>query len=321
MKITTQIDQAIAWLRRGGLVAFPTETVYGLGADASNPEAVGKIFAAKERPATHPLIVHLGNAQMIGMWAEEIPEIAWKLAERCWPGPLTMILHKRAHVLDAVTGGQSKVGLRVPAHPVAQALLQGFGGGLAAPSANKFTHISPTTAHAVFDELGDRVDCILEGGSCAVGLESTILDLTTPVPRLLRPGMLGVAELSEMMGVAIDLPLEVTTRVPGMHDVHYAPTTPAELWAAGELEARVTQLLLAKTSFAVMVYSETALPVDCRAMVRIMSRRADVYAHDLYHTLRTLDAQGYERILIEDVPAMAEWMAIRDRLNKACARR
>jgi L-threonylcarbamoyladenylate synthase len=193
------IQQAAQLLRKGRLVAVPTETVYGLGADATNPEAIKKIFAAKGRPADHPLIVHIPDASYLNAWAVDIPDSALILAERFWPGPLTLVLKKQPDVPLEVTGGQETIALRVPNHPVALNLLKVFGGGIAAPSANRFCRISPTQASHVAEELGDKVDLILDGGACQVGLESTIVDLSSGNPKLLRPGQIGKAEIEELL--------------------------------------------------------------------------------------------------------------------------
>jgi len=198
--MSVQIEKAAALLRQGELVAFPTETVYGLGADASNPEAVAKIFAAKGRPADHPLIVHIPGVEHLDRWAREIPETAFASAKAFWPGPLTLILKRQPNVPDAVTGGQDTVGIRVPGHPLALELLKAFDGGVAAPSANRFGHVSPTTAQHVHDELGSAVAMVLDGGPCRVGIESTIVNLTGPQSRILRPGMISAADLGRVLG-------------------------------------------------------------------------------------------------------------------------
>ncbi|MEK7737911.1 MAG: L-threonylcarbamoyladenylate synthase, partial [Pseudomonadota bacterium] len=203
-----QIAHAVTLLRAGELVAFPTETVYGLGADAANPAAVAKIFAAKGRPADHPLIVHLPSAEALDAWAREVPESARKLAAAFWPGPLTLILKRQPQVPDAVTGGQDTVGLRVPDHPLALALLKAFDGGrfrgIAAPSANRYGRISPTSAAHVRAELGAAVPLVLDGGDCQVGIESTIVDLSRGTPRLLRPGAIGAADIAHVLGANLD---------------------------------------------------------------------------------------------------------------------
>ena len=200
------IKAAVTILRAGGLVVFPTETVYGLGADAANAAAVRKIFAAKGRPADHPVIVHLASDRDLTRWASDIPPAVRQLAERFWPGPLTLVVRRAKSVSDEVTGGQDTIGLRVPSHPIAQALLNAFGGGIAAPSANRFGHISPTTVRHVREELGDRVDLILDGGACEVGIESTIVDVSGGTPVLLRPGRVSEEEIEAVLQVPLARP-------------------------------------------------------------------------------------------------------------------
>lgn len=230
------IARAAEILRQGGLAAFPTETVYGLGADASNPLAVAKIFAAKGRPQDHPVIVHLADAAQIEEWASAVPDAARTLAERFWPGPLTMILKRADGVNDAVTGGQDSVGLRVPAHPVAQKLLRAFGNGVVAPSANRFGHVSPTTAaHVEAEFMGNsaaNIAMILDGGPCEVGIESTIVDLSRGGCVLLRPGRISASQIEQAIGGVVEsngLRRETAPRASGMLDVHYAPNTPLHL--------------------------------------------------------------------------------------------
>ncbi|WP_133479922.1 L-threonylcarbamoyladenylate synthase, partial [Cognatilysobacter segetis] len=222
-------------LRAGGLVAFPTETVYGLGADARDPQAVAKIFAAKGRPADHPLIVHLPSAALLPRWAAHVPDAAQRLADAFWPGPLTIVLRRAAGVPDAVTGGLETVGLRVPRHPVALALLEAFGDGVAAPSANRYGRVSPTLAAHVREELDDRVDLVLDGGRCDVGIESTIVDLSGDAPVLLRPGAVTVAMLEGALGMPVRAAGEGATPAPGRKPSHYAPR--ARVLIAGEAEA------------------------------------------------------------------------------------
>jgi L-threonylcarbamoyladenylate synthase len=315
----TNITKAVEILQRGGLVAMPTETVYGLAADAKNEAAVRGIFKAKERPFDHPLIVHLAQAQQIEEWAREIPASVWRLAEQCWPGPLTLILKKQAHVLDIVTGHQDTIGIRIPRHPIAQALLQAFGSGLAAPSANKFTHISPTTAAAVQEELGDRIELILDGGDCVVGLESTILDMTSEKPRILRPGMLSVHYLSHIIEQPIHNASHYPerTRVPGQHHLHYAPVTRTRLMTMQEIQSYVQSTL---DRVAVITHSGVVLFERNHIHHVSISSEPAIYAHELYKTLRLLDQQRYECILVEAVPETEAWDGIRDRLSKATAR-
>ena len=224
---------AATLLRAGGVVAFPTETVYGLGAEISHPSAVRRVFEIKKRPVDHPLIVHFADASGLDHWAQQVPEQAWRLAKRLWPGPLTLILPRSRHVPESVTGGQETVGLRVPDHPVAQALLQELGPerAVAAPSANRFGRISPTTAAHVQAELGEAVDMILDGGPCRIGLESTIVGFEGKTPVILRPGSIPAEELADILGEPVVMPSAIrpTVRVPGALASHYAPATPLEL--------------------------------------------------------------------------------------------
>lgn len=334
------LDQAVALLQAGGLVAMPTETVYGLAADASNPTAVARIFAAKGRPADHPLIVHLPGADALSQWACDIPEAAWKLAQAFWPGPLTLILKRAPQVLDAVTGGQDSVGLRVPDHRLALALLRSFdaaqghtGIGLAAPSANRFGRISPTTAAHVHAELGERVDMILDGGPCTVGIESSIVDLTSGVPRLLRPGAISAAALSEVLGeeVLIAAPtisagglaatsagVDEVPRTAGSHAAHYAPRTVMELQRAEALVARCRHLLSLGRRVAVIALQSapsTSLPGACHWQQAPGNARD--YARGLYAKLRELDGGQYDVILVEQPPFDAAWAAVNNRLGRA----
>jgi len=312
------ITKAASILQSGGLVAFPTETVYGLGADASNAAAIRKVFQAKERPYDHPLIVHVATVTQLGDWAREVSPQVLQLARAFWPGPLTMILKKQPHVLDIVTGGQDTIGLRIPRHPIAQGLLEAFRGGVAAPSANRFTHISPTTAAAVREELGSRVDLILDGGDCEVGLESTIIDMSGEQPVILRPGMITRAEIEAVLGVPVsslrmDTPVP---RAPGMHHLHYAPTTKTMLIETGHLPGFLQTLQPQDLPIAIVALDESLSAAD-NIHIEKMPLDATTYAHNLYHILRTLDHQEFKRIVIEAVPETPEWEAIRDRLMKA----
>lgn len=299
-------------------MAFPTETVYGLGADASNPEAVAKIFAAKGRPADHPLIVHIAGADQIDDWAEAVPETALRLAKTFWPGPLTIILNKKAEVPLAVTGGQNTVALRVPANPVALQLLQVFGGGIAAPSANRFGHISPTQASHVAEELGDSIACILDGGPCAVGVESTIIDLTDGQPTILRPGRITRSQLKTVLQTEIRLSSQTKIRAPGMMAVHYAPHTMALLCAADTLIAMIDDLCAKGKNIGILAFSQTiaSVPCSCQYLIRLPNQ-AEHYEAALYSALRELDKLELETILIEQPPDSEPWAAVNDRLSKA----
>ena len=307
--------RAARTLREGGLVAFPTETVYGLGADATNPKAIARIFAAKQRPSDHPLIVHVGDVDAAHRWATLSPR-AILLATAFWPGPLTLIVPRAALVDDVVTGGQPSVGLRVPAHPVAHALLKEFGGGIAAPSANRFGHVSPTTARHVADDLGDAVDVILDGGASGIGIESTIIALTTDAPMLLRLGGIGADAIQAALGCPLAQPDSSAPRASGTLASHYAPRTPAHLVEQDVLRAELAQLQARDECVAVL--ARTAEAPDAFDGVWLMAPTdAADYARLLYANLRKLDDAKADAILIESVPEDPAWAAIRDRLMRA----
>ncbi len=313
-----QIEKAAALLHAGELVAFPTETVYGLGADASNPEAVSKIFAAKGRPADHPLIVHIPGAEHLERWAREIPETAHALAKAFWPGPLTLILKRQPNVPDAVTGGQDTVGIRVPSHPLALELLHAFGGGIAAPSANRYGHVSPTTAQHVHDELGDAVAMILDGGPCRVGIESTIVDLTGTQAHILRPGMVSAFDLGRVLGRIPDAGGRDSPRVSGSLEAHYAPRTPLALLQPDVVIFAVREALAADQRIGVI--APMACPLsDERIVWRQISGEAAGFAHDIYALLRDLDSLGLARIVVQKPPQNENWRAVNDRLQRAVA--
>lgn len=316
--MTADIARAAGLLQAGELVAFPTETVYGLGADAANPAAVAKIFAAKGRPADHPLIVHLPGVEHLDRWARDIPQTAFQLAEAFWPGPLTLILKRAAKVIDTVTGGQDTVGLRVPGHPLALDLLHAFGGGVAAPSANRFGHVSPTTAQHVRDELGDAVAMILDGGPCAVGIESTIVDLSGPAARILRPGMIGATELGRVLGRMPAGGGAGVPRVSGSLESHYAPRTPLALLQPDVVIFAVREALAANQRIAVMAPMAAPL-TDERIVWRRMPGDPAPFAHELYAALRELDDLGCARIVVQRPPQGEHWRAVNDRLQRAAA--
>lgn len=308
-----KLRRAAEILRAGGLVAFPTETVYGLGADASNPAALARLYAAKGRPAAHPVIVHFADAAGAFAWAREVPPAARALAARFWPGPLTMILKRAPHVGDDVTGGQDTVGVRVPSHPVAQALLRAFGGGIAAPSANLFGRVSPTRAAHVREDLGAAVDLVLEGGPSDVGIESSIVDLSGATPALLRPGHIRADAIEAVIGGRLVERPRDAPRHPGGLERHYAPRTPAQLVPAHALDAEIARL---GADVAVLAFSRP----DERATRWIrMSRDPAAYAQRLYGALRELDAWGCPAILIEAPPESGEWAAVLDRLRRAAS--
>jgi len=313
---STAIACAVDHLRAGEVVAFPTETVYGLGADAANPAAVQRIFALKGRPADHPVIVHVGAGDEAMQWARSVPDGARRLAGAFWPGPLTLILPRAPGVPDVVTGGQDSVGLRVPSHPVARALLRAFDGGIAAPSANRFGRISPTTARHVADDLGDAVAQILDGGACAVGIESTIVAFAGEAPVLLRPGAIDVRDLSRTLGHALRESDAAAPRASGTLASHYAPRTPASLVAADHLRAEILQLGGRDEIVAVLAHT-VAQPPDFAGVWLRGPADVAAYAHDLYANLRTLDAANADVMLIERVPDGEAWLAVRDRLVRA----
>jgi len=315
------IDTAARLLEAGELVAFPTETVYGLGADAENPAAVAAIYAAKGRPQDHPVIVHLAPEAPLDYWACDIPPEAGALAAAFWPGPLTMILKRAPNIPDAVSGGQDTVGLRCPAHPVALALLRAFKGGkggIAAPSANKFGHVSPTLADHVVDEfeLDDTVAMVLDGGPSQVGIESTIVDLSrldTLGPVLLRPGHISaeaIAAVIDRMPAAADA---AAPRASGTLESHYAPHTPVAMQARAVLLETIEQLHVAGRKVALIHVS--TMP-ETHAAQRLPPQPAG-FAHALYAALRAMDGQGADVILVESPPQQGEWLGVNDRLRRA----
>ncbi|HWQ95543.1 MAG TPA: L-threonylcarbamoyladenylate synthase [Gammaproteobacteria bacterium] len=311
------VARAAEILRSGGVVAFPTETVYGLGADALNPQAVARVFAIKRRPPDHPLIVHLPDVSYLKDWACDIPRAAYRLAEKFWPGPLTLVLKRAAIVPDSVTGGQDSVGLRVPGHPVALALLEKFGGAVAAPSANRFGHVSPTRAEHVREELGSEADMILDGGPCRVGLESTIVSLLDARPLILRPGAISRSMLAEALGEEIETGTaeKITLRAPGMLASHYAPRTPLHKVPAAELYERAFALVTQGQQVGVLT-RQAGEPAPGLHYYLLPSDPKG-YAHELYDTLHKADARRLDVLLIEEPPQEEAWLAVRDRLSRA----
>jgi L-threonylcarbamoyladenylate synthase len=312
------IGKAAELLRQGELVAFPTETVYGLGADARNPEAVAKVFVAKGRPQDHPLIVHLGTASELPDWAAFVPEQAQLLAAAFWPGPLTMILSKKAEIPEAVTGGQNTIALRVPANQVAQDLLLRFGSGIAAPSANRYGRISPTQAGHVADEFGSNITCILDGGPCAIGVESTIIDLSGKQPALLRPGRISLSQLKSILQTEILQGKHSQTRAPGMLASHYAPNTTAKLCQSQALPKIVDVLLSEGKNIGLLTLTPALVTGDCRHNISLTENSAH-YETELYSALRKLDKLNLDLILIEQPPDNETWSTVLDRLTKAAA--
>lgn len=311
------VAEAVRLLRAGRLVAVPTETVYGLAGNAADPAAVRAIFAAKGRPTDHPLIVHLADAAAMPRWARDIPAEAWALADAFWPGPLTLLLHRHPDAPAEVAGGRATIGLRVPAHPVLRDILRALDGGLAAPSANPYQRLSPTTSAQVLAGLDGRIDAVLDGGACTVGLESTIVDLTGTVPRILRAGPITRAQLEAALGRGVDFPTAHATAVPGNVAVHYRPRTPLLAMDAARLRARLATL--APDARIALAYLDPALPVVAPGIVAATRMPADKpgYARALYGTLHALDALGVDTIWLETPPQDEAWRDVHDRLSRA----
>jgi L-threonylcarbamoyladenylate synthase len=307
------VGRAVDVLRGGGLVAFPTETVYGLGADASSADAVHRLFAVKGRPADHPVIVHLGDVALLAEWAAAVPEAAAVLAGACWPGPLTVVVPRAGHVPDAVTGGLDTVGLRVPDQPLALELLRAFGGGVAAPSANRFGRVSPTTAADVRADLGDDVDLVLDGGPCRLGVESTIVDCTGPRPAILREGGVTRRRIEELLGATVPLHTGGEVPAPGTLASHYAPRARVELTDRAGVEERA-MAALARGERVGLIGAASA---DGRVVELGAPADAESYAHDLYRMLRAADAHDLDVVLAVVPDGTGIAAAVADRLRRA----
>ena len=319
MTTAAEIEHAAAALRAGQLVAFPTETVYGLGADATNGSALRRLYAAKGRPADHPVIVHLGEVADLAEWAAEVPEAARLLAGAFWPGPLTLVLRATPRVSRVATGGLETVGLRVPANPVALVLLEAFGGGIAAPSANRFGRVSSTTPGAVRREFGAEVEIVLDG-ACAVGIESTIVDCTVDEPRVLRPGAITLEHIGELLGARPEL--GGATRAPGTLATHYAPDARIEIVTASELDARIRELDDTSVTFGVITFGADHHPVGpTNAVTLATPASVEEYANVLYSTLRKADDLGMDVVLAVAPPVDGLGVAVMDRLGRAAAAR
>jgi L-threonylcarbamoyladenylate synthase len=335
------LARAAEVLRRGGLVAFPTETVYGLGANALDAAAVERIFVAKGRPAHNPLIVHVADAAAVGALVSSWPESAQRLAERFWPGPLTLVLPRSEAVPDLVTAGGPTVALRMPAHPVALALLRTFGPPIAAPSANRSMQLSPTRGEHVLAGLGDQIDLLLDAGPTPGGLESTVLDLTVEPPCLLRPGLISPPELLAVIRPiqrADSISARQRLRSPGQMERHYAPRTPLELWPASSAFSRVLALAAQGLRVGWLMLEDlraisgplgaagTPMPVTAPVSGQTVATQIGMpgdpvaYAAALYHALHQFDALGLNRIVVDLPPVSDEWLAVDDRLRRAAAR-
>lgn len=321
------LDRAVAALRDGGLVAIPTETVYGLAADALDSDAVERIFRAKGRPASNPLIVHVCDAAMARSLAASWPAAAEAIATQLWPGPVTVVVQRGREVPHVVTAGGATVALRCPDHPIARRLIALFGRPLAAPSANRSERVSPTTAHHVLEGLGNRIDLILDGGPCRQGIESTVVDCTVNPPRILRPGPVSRERLEEVIGGPVEWPAPASTRdaeparSPGMLARHYAPRTPLEM--PPEPLERLAELVGAGRRVGWLTLRgddprARALAASCHLVVVPMPAEPDAFARHLYATLHALDQRGLERIVVDPPPDTESWRAVRDRLLRAC---
>lgn len=309
--LDNQIQLAAAALKDGLTVAFPTETVYGLGADASNPQAIKKVFAIKGRPANHPVIVHIAKSSMLVEWAQNIPDTAYILADAFWPGPLTLILNKQPNVSSLITGGQNTIGLRIPNHKVTLDLLQKFNGGIVGPSANKYGMVSPTTADHVKQDLGEEVSVVLDGDDCVVGIESTIVDLSGEQPVLRRLGDITKSKIEEVL----QRPIAVNTNKPGAPGTtlkHYSPNTPVVLVDSNQLTS------IPKNS-AVLSFMPPPALLSNFVIWQQVTNNSKQYAHDLYTNLRKMDMLDKDKIIVELPPETEEWLAVMDRLKRAAA--
>jgi L-threonylcarbamoyladenylate synthase len=322
--LKVQITKAVKSLRMGDVIAFPTETVYGLGADISRPEAIRKIFEVKGRPYNHPLIVHFSELAELDFWAKDIPDTALILAKHFWPGPLTLILPKSEHVPLSVTGGQNTVGLRIPRHPIALQLLKELGNhrAIAAPSANRFGFVSPTTADHVKEEFGDSINIILDGGSCEVGLESTIVSCIDKEVTILRPGGISISLIENILKQKVmTQPHNHAIRASGSLASHYATTTPLETCRSESLLARILSSQRQGIRTAVIIWNtheELIQPESNDKLYYVFMPNDPIkFAKNLYAILHELDSKNFQQILVEAPPDNLEWLAIADRLTRA----
>lgn len=318
-----QIAAAANVIRTGGTVAFPTETVYGLGADVTSPAAIGKIYVIKQRPSNHPLIVHIGQIDELSRWAQAIPQSAWMLAQHFWPGPLTLILKRNVSIPDCVTGGQDTVGIRIPAHPVALALLSTLGAdkALAAPSANRFGRISPTTAQHVQRQLGNAVDLILDGGACTVGLESTIVSFHHEAPQILRPGGITTDQIEAVLNTRVTFADSEASaiRTSGTLPAHYAPDTPLKLVPTDQIWQLAMTIAGRNLRVLVMTWSAITSNKPENPLIIHHSMPADPlsYGQLLYAKLHRFDQDQFDYLLVETPPDHTDWLAVTDRLQRA----
>lgn len=321
-KIIHNIQEAAEYLRKGDLVAFPTETVYGLGADAKNPTAIAKVFAAKGRPTNHPLIVHLADAAELNYWAQDIPSDAVRLANAFWPGPLTMILNKQPYVSSVITGGQDTIALRVPNHPLTLDLLKTFGSGLVGPSANVYGHVSPTTAEHVIHDLENKIAAVLDGGPCKIGIESTIVYLTANSTTIMRHGIISMEEIARVVHhpVAANANQQSKIRVSGSHAAHYAPTTPLYVDNLPNILKATQSYRLQQENIHVISFTPKPLNLAPEIAWHQVELDPHAFGRNFYAVLRKLDRLNFAAIFIEQPPQTAPWAAINDRLTRASAK-
>ncbi|MCX7553062.1 L-threonylcarbamoyladenylate synthase [Marinicella sp. S1101] len=313
---STDMVAAANMLNKGGVVAVPTETVYGLAANAADEDALSKIFEAKGRPANHPLIVHIADASHLTHWARDIPPQAYQLAEAFWPGPLTLLLNKQPHISSIITGGLDTIGLRNPAHPVMLELLHLTQLAVAAPSANPYKKLSPTTADQVFETLAGKIDAVLDGGPCEVGIESTILDLSSEQPTVLRPGPITASQIANVLGTPVAVPENHDVAVPGNVEAHYQPSKPMLLLSTEQLKDQLAN----RSDGTVCVYYSAELKDLMTDEDEVMSADKVAYAQSLYHTLYQMDQSAAQCIWLELPPSTDEWRDVHDRLNRAGSR-
>jgi len=314
----SDVLKAIQLLRQGEVVAIPTETVYGLAGDAQNEAAVHKIFAAKHRPANHPLIVHIASFDSIQHWVQELPRNLEKLAQAFWPGSLTVLLKKAPWVSPVVTGGLDTIGIRIPNNPIVLKILDELNTGVAAPSANPHKKISPTTAEHVLSGLNGKIAAVLDDGACSVGLESTILDLTQARPKILRAGPITQLQLERVLGCQVDNPLHHCIQVAGNMKEHYQPKTPAHLLSSKQMNHYLEQPSIQNKAMGILHYTHVSQNHPLHHFIRMPNDSAS-YAKRLYHAMHQIDRLKLDQILIEAPPDLAEWQAVRDRLTKATA--
>lgn len=317
-EIEKDILEAASMIKNGQIVAIPTETVYGLAADARNSDAVEKIFTIKNRPSNHPLIVHIGSFEKVSEWAQDVPPIAAVIAHHFWPGPLTLLLKKHDSVNEAITGGLKTVALRVPDNTAVLKMLHLLDTGLAAPSANPHKRISPTTAQHVLSGLSGKIDAILDDGPCGIGVESTIVDLTQNNIRILRHGPITKQMLEAVLNISIDLPAKHKEHVPGNMKCHYQPYTKSSLMTLPAIEAHLCDSNNQEKLFGIIHYSDLS-SVYKNAKALQLSKNKSGYSQFIYHALHEMDSINADHILIETPPHTDEWQDILDRLSKACA--